>query len=64
VALLLIILAMFAFLGIGSGSTGTSTTHAEPQRSQAPLVTDCVNVTWKAGQPAHVRNCHKARAKP
>jgi hypothetical protein len=24
----------------------------------------CVVVTWKAGQPAHRRPCHKAPAKP
>jgi hypothetical protein len=64
VALLLIILALLAFLGIGSGSTGTSPTHAEPQRSQPLMGTDCVHVTWEAGQPAHVRKCHKAPAKP
>ena len=63
-ALLLIILAVFAFLGIGSGSTGTSATHAEPQRSQPLVGTNCVVVTWKAGGESHQRPCPKAPAKP
>jgi hypothetical protein len=70
VALLLILLAVFALLGFGSGSAGTSTgsggsePHAAVQRSQGLTGTDCVDVTWKAGQPAHVRSCHKAPGKP
>jgi nitrate/nitrite transporter NarK len=62
VALLLIILALFAFLGIGSGSSTTS--HAEAQRSQRPLATGCVVVTWQAGGVSHQRPCHQAPAKP
>ena len=61
-ALLLVILALFAFLGIASGSSTTS--RAETQRSQRPLVTDCVVVTWQAGGISHQRSCHKAPAKP
>jgi hypothetical protein len=64
VALLLIILAVFALWGLGSGSTNPGTTHAEPQRSQGLTVTDCLEVTWKAGRPAHERPCHKAPPKP
>ena len=63
-ALLLIILAVFAFLGFGSGSTGTSTSHAEPQRSHPLKGTDCIVVTWEAGKPAHERPCHRAPTKP
>jgi hypothetical protein len=63
-ALLLIILAMFAMLGFGSGSSGTSTTHAEPQRSQPQMQTGCVVATWEAGGSSQVRPCRKAPAKP
>ena len=61
-ALLLIILAMFAFLGLGSGSSTTS--HAEPQRAQPVSNGACVVVTWEAGKLAHQRPCHRAPAKP
>jgi hypothetical protein len=67
VALLLIILAVFALWGFGSGSAGTTTTFRGSQshpKVQRQLVTDCVEVTWKGPNgPSHVRPCHKAPAK-
>jgi hypothetical protein len=90
-ALLLILLAFFAFIGFGTGSTavgpitqGSSSTgsasatgsasttgSASSNVTQSSVQTvngvtraSCVVVTWKAGQPAHRRPCHKAPAKP
>jgi hypothetical protein len=84
-ALLLILLAFFAFLGFGTGSptvgratqSSSATGSATATGSASSTVTQnsvqtvngvtketCVVVTWKAGQPAHRRPCHKAPAKP
>jgi hypothetical protein len=84
-ALLLVLLALFAFLGFvtGSSSVGrvtqsssatgsaTATGGASSTVTQSSVQTvngvtkgTCIVVTWKAGQPAHRRPCHKAPAKP
>ena len=47
-----------------STPAGGSKSHATAQRSQGRTGMDCVDVTWKAGQPGHVRPCHKAPATP
>ena len=65
--LLVILLSLFAFLGFGSGSSGTvtsATSSATTAVQSSQRVAGCVVVTWKAGQPAHQRPCHKAPAKP
>jgi hypothetical protein len=84
-ALLFVLLALFAFLGFGTGSpsvgrvtqsssaTGSATetggasstvTQSSVQTVNGVTKTTCIVVTWKAGQPAHRRPCHKAPAKP
>ena len=69
VALLLIILSVFALWGFNSGSTGVSTTTmAGPtttiRHSKTATGTTCVVVTRKRGEAAQQRPCHKAPAKP
>jgi hypothetical protein len=84
-ALLFVLLALFAFLGFGTGSpsvgrvtqsssaTGSATatggasstvTQSSVQTVNGVTKATCIVVTWKAGQPAHRRPCHKAPAKP
>jgi hypothetical protein len=84
-ALLFVLLALFAFLGFGTGSpsvgrvtqSSSATGSANATGGASSTVTQssvqtvngvtketCIVVTWKAGQPAHRRPCHKAPAKP
>jgi hypothetical protein len=72
-ALLLILLALFSFTAFAessstttgsataTGSASSTVIQRSVQTTNGVTRSTCVIVTWKAGQPAHRRPCHKAR---
>jgi hypothetical protein len=47
-----------------TGSASSSVTQSSVRTTNGVTRSTCIVVTWKAGQPAHKRACHKAPAKP
>jgi hypothetical protein len=47
-----------------TGGASSTVTQRSVQTVNGVTKTTCIVVTWKAGQPAHRRPCHKAPAKP
>jgi hypothetical protein len=74
-AILLILLSLFALVGFGTGSSTTSATATEgesatvTQGSQTVIgsrhstASACVVVTWRLGERTHRRPCGRAPAK-
>ena len=47
-----------------TASASSTVTQSSVQTTNGLTRSTCIVVTWKAGQPAHKRPCHKAPAKP
>jgi hypothetical protein len=47
-----------------TGSASSTVRQSSVQTMNGVTRSTCIVVTWKAGQPAHKRPCHKAPAKP